>query len=264
MRFLLFTIVVVGSLGGLVWYRYFYHGDVLIGSEVTAQQAKNSDVDGALQLIYKARDEFAGVKDYQCTFLRDEFIDGELKKNHLILKVRHQPFSVYMEWIAPTNRKGRKTSYVVGQNEGKMRVRDGITLSLDPQQSVKMKESRHTIVEAGLQNLIKRFVESWEMEKKMGVTDVTVQDLELKVMLPSRDVVLNCKLVTTTHDPKDRAKFVFYRTLVYFDKNTGLPVRLEGYDWPKDANDRTGQLVERYTYLDVKVNVGLKDADFKL
>ncbi len=40
-----------------------------------------------------------------------------------------------------------------------------------------------------------------------------------------------------------------------------MPIRYEQYDWSGVAGDRP-ELVEQYTYLDLKLNVGLTDADF--
>jgi hypothetical protein len=40
-----------------------------------------------------------------------------------------------------------------------------------------------------------------------------------------------------------------------------LPVRYEAYDFPVHAQSPP-QLIEEYTYVDMKVNVGLNDSDF--
>lgn len=236
---------------------------------VQLTQAKTADMDQAILLMQTARDKFADVKDYQATFLRDERIEGELKENQLILKVRHEPFSVYMEWLAPRSKQGRKTAYVEGENDGKMLVREplagrlAITVRLDPEESKKRKESKHTIKEAGYRNLVGRYVKSWQREKEIGRTQVAIQDGELKVTLGEREVKLPCTVVTTKHDPKDREQFTFFRSRLYFHKESGQLVRVEGYDWPTRQGDEEGELAERYTYLDMKTNIGLTGADFR-
>ena len=40
-----------------------------------------------------------------------------------------------------------------------------------------------------------------------------------------------------------------------------LPVRFEAYDWPRHLG-AAAELVEEYTYADLKINVGLCDRDF--
>jgi uncharacterized protein DUF1571 len=237
-------------------------------STAQLEQAQSANMDQALVHIRTARDKFATVKDYRMTFLRDEVIKGEMQQNHMVMKVRHEPFSVYMEWLAPQSKKGRKTAYVEGLNNGKMLVREpigrfAITVRLDPEESKKRGESKHTIKEAGYRNLVERYVKSWEKEKELGKTKVTIQEGELKVAMSDGDKTFNCIVVTTHHEPKDKEHFTFYRSRMYFNKETGQLVRLEGYDWPARRDDKEGELIERYTYLNVETNVGLTDGDFK-
>jgi outer membrane lipoprotein-sorting protein len=59
-------------------------------------------------------------------------------------------------------------------------------------------------------------------------------------------------------------QFYCYRTVVYFDKQTKLPVRFEAYDWPAAGGTPGGEKLECYSYVDVKFNVGLTDAAFGL
>src|SRR5260221_9953662 len=74
----------------------------------------------ALQLAKTAQAKLISIPGYRCIYLRDEVIDNELRPNYLILTVLHQPFSVCMEWLEPTSKKGRKAIYVEGKNDNKM------------------------------------------------------------------------------------------------------------------------------------------------
>ena len=47
---------------------------------------------------------------------------------------------------------------------------------------------------------------------------------------------------------------------VYIDKENNLPIRFEAYDWPKGG--KAPDLMEEYTYSDLRVNVGLTPRDF--
>ncbi len=262
------AVVVVGVLAATAGY-LAYAFDIFAKQPDIArvvderEEKKKATIDEALELIHKARDKFAGVKDCQCTYLRDEMIGNEMKKNHLILYVRHEPFSVCMEYVDP--HKGRKAAYVEGQNDNQIRLK-GVPLlkTIDPDGVLAKSQSRHRITEAGLKSMIDRFCARWAEEKKIGRTEVVIQDVDLKVALPEGERVRPCRMVMTLHNPKDKdsGHYLFYRTFVYFDKETGLPARMQGYDWPKDENDKEGTLVEDYTYLDVKTNVGLKDEHF--
>ena len=221
-------------------------------------------LDDALALAHRARKQFADVRDYRCLFLRDEFIDGRLRENVIRLKIRHQPFSVYMKWLAPRSKRGREVVYVEGKNDGKMIVKSLLRLRLDPKRSIALKESRHTIKEAGLKFAIEKMCRGWERERPLGRTEVDIHDGELRIQVGKRVIVRPYRCVVTRHDPKDRSLFTFYRARVFFDRETHLPIRLEAYDWPASSTDETGQLLERYTYLDLETNIGLTDEDFEL
>jgi hypothetical protein len=50
---------------------------------------------------------------------------------------------------------------------------------------------------------------------------------------------------------------------VYVDKDLRLPVRVEVYDWPARNGDPRGELLECYSYINLRFNVGLTDAAFE-
>jgi hypothetical protein len=68
--------------------------------------------------------------------------------------------------------------------------------------------------------------------------------------------------VETLHPDNAGKQFAFYRSLVYFDQENHLPIRVENYDCPKPGGDANGTLVESYSYADVRVNVRLGDETF--
>ena len=53
-----------------------------------------------------------------------------------------------------------------------------------------------------------------------------------------------------------------HRSVVYFDRETALPVRVECYDWPCDGSAQ-GELIEVYSYLNLRLNPGLSDDAFE-
>src|SRR5437016_5386397 len=63
-----------------------------------APQSSNP-MDPPLRLLAEARGSYKEIKDYACLFIKRERIRGQLQPENLIqLKVRSQPFSVYMQW----------------------------------------------------------------------------------------------------------------------------------------------------------------------
>ena len=61
--------------------------------------------------------------------------------------------------------------------------------------------------------------------------------------------------------PVRRPEFLHYRVRVYIDNELGLPIRFEAYDWPRRARVEP-ELLEEYSYMHLKLNVGLRDIDF--
>jgi len=218
-----------------------------------------SIMDTPLRLIGEARQTFQGVRDYTCLLIKRERIHGQLQPDQVIvMKVRSQPFSVYLRWQEPRSMAGQESCYVVGRNDNMMRVHPtglaGIAgwVTLDPRDKRVTEHSRHSITEAGIGNLIERFGQRWEEERRMNRTEVHVADYEYNKR--------PCTRVETVHPPGDT--FLFYRSVIYFDKETHLPIRVENYDWPRQRGSPNGELAEVYSYIDLRPNVQLRDDDF--
>jgi hypothetical protein len=217
-------------------------------------------MDSPLRLVGEAREAFQGVRDYTCLLIKRERIGGQLQPDQVIaMKVRNQPFSVYLRWQEPRSMAGQESCYVLGRNDNMMRVHPtglaGIAgwVTLDPWDKRVAEHSRHSITEAGIGNLIERFGQHWEEERRLNQTQVRVADYEYNKR--------PCTRVETMHPLG--GKFIFYRSVVYFDKETHLPVRVENYNWPQQrGGSPTGELAEVYSYIDLRPNQGLHDADF--
>ena len=77
------------------------------------------------------------VKDYTCTLVKRERIDGKLGNyEYMFTKIRNQrvengrvvsPLSAYMYFVKPSAVKGREVIYVAGRNNGKMCAHEGGT-----------------------------------------------------------------------------------------------------------------------------------------
>jgi hypothetical protein len=67
-------------------------------------------------------------------------------------------------------------------------------------------------------------------------------------------------LVEVTH-PVRRPYFRYHIARIFIDDELQLPIRFASYDWPDEARGAP-RLMEEYTYLNLKLNVGLTDWDF--
>jgi hypothetical protein len=113
--------------------------------------------------------------------------------------------------------------------------------------------SRHTIQEAGIGNLIERFGHDWQRERALGKTTVNLAEYEYNQR--------RCVRVEAVHTERGPA-FPTYRSVLYFDKETRLPIRVEIYNWPRQGGPAGGDLLECFSYVDVQFNAGLADAVF--
>jgi hypothetical protein len=229
--------------------------------QVPAQPA--SPMDEPVRLIHQAQQAYQQVRDYTCLLIKREQMNGVVPSNDTVMemKVRTQPFSVYLRWLQPRSEAGQEVCYVDGRNDGKMRVHPkGVFgnlagfISLDPNDPRARQTSRRSITEAGIGNMIERFARAWENERRLNLTNqVHVAEYEYNRR--------RCFRVETVHPDNSSGHFRYYRDVVYFDQHTHLPIRLEFYDWPRQPGD-AGQLVEVYSFANMRINVGLGDDVF--
>ncbi len=61
------------------------------------------------------------IQDYTATLIKQERIGATLGEDQYIsLRVRHQPFSVYLGFLKPNSLRGQECMYIDGANNGKM------------------------------------------------------------------------------------------------------------------------------------------------
>ena len=149
-------------------------------------------------------------------------------ENAMSMKVRTAPFAVNLNWVEPKALVGQEAVYVTGKNNGNMRVKSpgflGAVgfLTLDPNDARAQQTSKHSITEAGIGNLLKRYAAGWENERQWNMTQVQIADYEYNKR--------RCLRVETTHPTNPDKRFLFFRNVVYFDAETKLPIRNESYD----------------------------------
>jgi hypothetical protein len=213
----------------------------------------------ARKAIDDCKARYAAVRDYTCTLVKRERIDGKLTAQHVMrMKARSRPTSIYLRFQTPN--KGREAIYVAGKNDGKLLAHDvGIgrllagTMTLDPRGSMAMEDCRHPITEAGIGALIDTVARHWAAELTAEETLITFH--------PSMRIGPHaCSMIETVH-PSRQEGFLHHKVRLYIDHEHGLPIRFEAYDWPR-RRDAAAELLEEYTYLDLKTNVGLTEHDF--
>lgn len=237
-----------------------------------AREVELPPLDTALQLARRSLSTCReNVNDYTALLIKRERVGGTLGQHeYMNAKVRCrkvvggkvvQPLSVYLDFVKPASIKGREVLFVEGRNNGNLVAHEGgfkgrflPTVNLPPTGTLAMRGQRYPMTEIGLENLIVKLIERGEQARQLP--DVTA-DLKKNVVINNR----RCSVLTVTQ-PTKRPELLFYQAKVYMDTENQMPIRYIAYDWPK----RTGQpleVIEEYNYLNLKMNVGLTDADFE-
>ncbi len=224
------------------------------------QDPAEHPLDQPIAWLNDARRAYASIHDYTCTLVTRETVRGMLQDENVIaFKARTQPFSVSMRWIAPAKLRNQEVCFVLGRNNNKMRVKSvGASklvgfVSVDPKDHRVFEHSRHDIYEAGLGSLIEQTLVHWDTERKINKTRVSVAEYNYNNRA--------CLRIETTRTER-RPEFYCYRSVLYLDKESKLPLRTENYDWPRAGGPPDGDLIEMFSYVDLRFNVGLSDADF--
>jgi hypothetical protein len=199
------------------------------------------------------------IRDYSCTFAKREQINGQLGDyQYILLKVMHQPFSVYMSFLKPYT--GREVAFVAGQNDGKMVVLEaGFTrlvgkINLDPNGTRAMDGQRHPITDVGIRNLTAKLYKMWDAETKFAECEVTLK--------PGKKVEGRTTTMVQIVHPIARQNFKFNAARVFFDDELKIPVHFDAFSWPVQAGGDP-VLEESYTYAkNLKVNNNFTARDF--
>jgi hypothetical protein len=229
-------------------------GNVNAG-DAAAANAASHPLQPALEIAQKGLAGIrANIKDYSCTVVKRERIDGKLGEHeYMFAKIRQQPFSVYLYFLGPDSVKGQEVIYNMLAHAGSgVRAMMGM-VSLKPQSMLAMQGNRYPITELGVENLTRRLVEVAEHDKQFGECDVN--------FYPNAKVNGRiCTCIQVTH-PVPRRNFRFHLARVFIDDELTIPIRYEAYDWPQEQGGQP-LLMEEYTYMNVKTNNGFTDADF--
>lgn len=227
---------------------------------------KAHPLDSALQLAYEAQENIKeNLHDYTATLLKRERINGKLTEyERIFVKIRNGrqtengkvPFSIYMKFVGPSG--GREVIWVEGSNQNKLVAHEGgrlnfISVQLVPDGAMAMRGNRYPVYEAGLENLVAKLIEKGERDRKAG-------QCEVKFYKGTKIADRACTMLQVVHDEK-KHPYDFHVARVFIDDELQLPIRYAAYSWPSSPGERP-ILEEEYTYTDIKLNVGLTDADF--
>jgi hypothetical protein len=149
--------------------------------------------------------------------------------------------------------KGTEALYVKGQNVNKLIAHRGgilgvVTLAMDARGPLAMKGNRHPITEAGFGFIIGEIRRDLERALRHG-------DFEIMRMGEEAFGGRPATVVEARFNPREGRKYYAFRMVIHIDKELLLPVGNVFFD-EKEV------LFEKYSFTDVRLNLGLGNTDF--
>jgi hypothetical protein len=250
-----------------------------VSKNTNAQAAASANahpLDPAIQLANNALAHFqTNITDYTATIVSRERVNGVVGQyEYMAAKIRNQkveggrvvtPLSVYLKFVKPEAAAGREILWTQGENNNKMLVNpsdgDGRFLPsiwMKPDGPIAMRGRLHPLTFIGIENLIVKLIERGEREKRYGECEVRfIKDAKINKRV--------CTVLEVEH-PVQRPHFEFNLAQIFIDDELQIPIRYAAYLWPNGESDKRPDpnlVIEEYTYLNVQLNQGLTDADFR-
>jgi hypothetical protein len=123
-------------------------------------------------------------------------------------------------------------------------------IRIDPDGYIVMRDNLRPLDEAGIGPFLDIYLEN--LERAISADEGILIDRG------EGEVFGRAVMIVEGVLPADEDKCYYcYRSVVHFDKQSGMPLKIEIYDW---AN----RLREEYGYQDLELNPGLSDRDFDL
>jgi hypothetical protein len=238
------------------------------------------------------------VRDYTMTLVRQERMGDTLQPERTAIEKWSRPYRLYLKDTAGPD-TGQEVLFVRGWNGDRLRAHRGrfpdLTVSLDPRGSWAMAHAHHPVTEVSLPGFVKTVLDNVAEAGRRGEGGVRLigretlwgrPALNLELTSPATGDVYVMKKGETLWDlqretgqtmyvilhhnrgkgwrgprdprPGDSAfapRYYAGKVLLSVDEELHLPIRALIYD-------HDGNLYERYEHRDLRVNVGLADADF--
>lgn len=195
------------------------------------------------------------LESYTSMMELQEEVNGQLKSlSNIKLKLRKQPFSVYMRWEG----NGQEALFVNGRNSGRLLAKPPNGLAaikrlwrLDPESRMAKQGCRYPITASGLENLVNR-VHAFYSERDdwtLAVTCCASQAAEAG----SDFSIYEMRFMNREFSP------VYSTSRLSFEVSSGLLLRVQNYGWTEEPAQR---LLEHYVFRSVDSSAELGDRDF--
>lgn len=195
------------------------------------------------------------LTSYTAILEMQEEVNGNLREMDSIqIKLRQEPFSVYMRWTA----NGQEALFVRGRNDDRLLAKPTNGLAalkrlwrLDPESRMAKQSCRYPITESGIENLVNRVYEfysarkDWTSAVKCSVLNSSAtNNFVIEYCLQFRDKSVSPE---------------YLESRLSFDEATGLLIAVQNFAW---TDDQSSRIVEHYAYRAIDQAATLNDSDF--
>jgi len=220
-----------------------------------------------LQMLYlEAAQRYARIDCYVARLRRREQVGGKDHPEEVMLfKFRKQPWSVYFKFLGPVAR-GREVVYVKGQYENKIHTLTaagdipltpaGRHIALPPDSILVRSASRYPITDAGIGNLIERFGQLLEFERRCAQHGTPADLVKYLGTYQRPEFENRLDTVVQVIPPKYESALPHGgRRFWFFEPTLHLPVLVI-------THDNKNHEVEYYCYEDLKTSVTFTPEEF--
>ncbi|MCS7020886.1 MAG: DUF1571 domain-containing protein [Gemmataceae bacterium] len=226
----------------------------------TGPISREQPADALTMMLREALQAHAQLRDYTCTFVRQERRQGVLGSEEVaLLQVRVQPLGIRVRFVQPEAVAGLELAYSAHSRPDRIRLRpagpEGIkgfrTLAVDDPQF--LATHRYALPEWTIAALLQRLIAALERERNLR-NPVEVHTADYRYA--EREAIRYDILLRRPHAFRNAARMV-----VYVDKHNRLPLRYEAYTTAQ-PQPRRDDLLEMYSYTELRTNVGLSETNF--
>lgn len=220
-------------------------------------------------LLEKGLEQVKDVPNYSATFHKKERIGGKLSDDQFMtLKLRHEPFSVYMKWLKG-NDEGQEILYVEGENDNEMLVKVGgvsgrmlPAIKLDPTGSIAMGKARYPITTLGFAEMIEQILEF----RRSDLTNI--ENVKCRMLEGQKFDRRECYCFILEYSSPQHSE-LFRKSVIYVDNQHSIPICIKNFGWPTESqqeleaqqlDDET--LSEFYSFSNISFDSKLVANDF--
>lgn len=236
-----------------------------VAADLTPEQKTERALKQKVAVLERGRAFMKTVPDYTAQFSKQELVGEELLDEQAIfLKCRHEPFSVYLRWLSGD--EGREVMYVDGENDGKMIVHGGgwkarlPALTISPDSSLAMAESRYPVTTAGLMGLIDTML-------SIHAEDLTLKRVAKCEQMEDQEFDGRPCLAFLVEYKDAKSSPTYRKSITLIDREWNVPVYTRNFTWPAepleaDVDLDEATLIEHYTFTELQLRPRLAEVDF--